>query len=119
MNNRTKRLYIVVPLVWVVVMAAAAWMASVRSPKGPGEAEEEEKALAPTSGVGRCVAAGIEMPAWGMSVPPARGKGEVLRHFIDPYHAERSEASHHADKAILHFVQYNRGWGGDDRGGGR
>lgn len=77
MNNRMKRLYIVVPLLWIVLIGAATWMAYVRSPKGPVVEEGEKKALAPTSGTGRCVAAGIEMPAWGMSVPPARGKGGV------------------------------------------
>lgn len=87
MNNRTKRLYIVVPLLWVVVLGAAAWMAYVRSPKEPGGVEEEEEgqkapaaapqSLAPRGADGRDLAAGIEMPAWGMSVPPARGKGGV------------------------------------------
>ena len=43
MDNRTKRLYIVVPLLWVVLIGAAAGIAYVRhSAVGEDEHEEEE-----------------------------------------------------------------------------
>ncbi|MEN6546703.1 MAG: hypothetical protein ABFE07_11750 [Armatimonadia bacterium] len=80
MNNRTKRLYIVVPLLWIVIVGAATWTAYVRSPKGPVVEEEKQEKEAPQSlapGGEERVASGIEMPAWGMSVPPARGRGEA------------------------------------------
>lgn len=93
MNNRTKRLYIVVPLLWVLIIGAATWTAYVRSPKGPVVEHEEEseapQSLAPED------PSGIEMPALVMNVPPARERGEtrlvgdVVERRVTPLGSER------------------------------
>lgn len=42
MDSRTKRLYIVVPLLWILLMSLAVWVAHARTGAEGGVEEEEE-----------------------------------------------------------------------------